>query len=198
MDKNYKIKLDYAILKLEEKMYNVVINICNIPIIYYENYRIGYIDNSLSTVYEDDLTIIGLTDKGIYLRLETTIPVYMENIKSMLDKWKNYDYILDVKAIPTKLYNAKRREYYLNQKPKEILFLVYNIYTEEEKCIKYVKRNGIEMRCYIFDEYEYENTSLVSQFAYDTKNKKYYEKYVDLKDESTWIDKFLERQVKGK
>ena len=49
------------------------------------------------------------------------------------------------------------------------------------------------MRCYIFDEYEYENTSLVSQFAYDTKNKKYYEKYVDLKDESTWIDKFLER-----
>lgn len=193
MDKNYKIKLDYAILKLEEKGYNVVINACNIPIIYYENYRIGYIDNSLSTVYEDDLTIIGLTDKGIYLRLETTIPVYMENIKSMLEKWKNYDYILDVKAIPTKLYNAKRREYYLNQKPKEILFLVYNIYTEEEKCIKYVKRNGIEMRCYIFDEYEYENTSLVSQFAYDTKNKKYYEKYVDLKDESTWIDKFLER-----
>ena len=198
MDKNYKIKLDYAILKLEEKGYNVVINACNIPIIYYENYRIGYIDNSLSTVYEDDLTIIGLTDKGIYLRLETTIPVYMENIKSMLEKWKNYDYILDVKAIPTKLYNAKRREYYLNQKPKEILFLVYNIYTEEEKCIKYVKRNGIEMRCYIFDEYEYENTSLVSQFAYDTKNKKYYEKYVDLKDESTWIDKFLESEVKGK
>ena len=198
MDKNYKIKLDYAILKLEEKGYNVVINACNIPIIYYENYRIGYIDNSLSTVYEDDLTIIGLTDKGIYLRLETTIPVYMENIKSMLEKWKNYDYILDVKAIPTKLYNAKRREYYLNQKPKEILYLVYNIYTEEEKCIKYVKRNGIEMRCYIFDEYEYENTSLVSQFAYDTKNKKYYEKYVDLKDESTWIDKFLESEVKGK
>ena len=193
MDKNYKIKLDYAILKLEEKGYNVIINECNIPIIYYENYRIGYIDNSLSTVYEDDLTIIGLTDKGIYLRLETTIPIYMENIKSMVNKWKNYDYIQDVKAIPTKLYNAKRREYYLNQKPKEILYLVYNIYTEEEKCIKYVKRNGIEMRCYIFDEYEYENTSLVSQFAYDTKNKKYYEKYVDLKDESTWIDKFLER-----
>ena len=193
MDKNYKIKLDNIILKMEEKGYNVVINECNIPIIYYENYRIGYIDNSLSTVYEDDLTIIGLTDKGIYLRLETTIPVYMENIKSMLEKWKNYDYIQDVKAIPTKLYNAKRREYYLNQKPKEILFLVYNIYTEEEKCIKYVKRNGIEMRCYIFDEYEYENTSLVSQFAYDTKTKKYYEKYVDLKDESTWIDKFLER-----
>lgn len=193
MDKNYKIKLDYTILKLEEKGYNVVINACNIPIIYYENYRIGYIDNSLSTVYEDDLTIIGLTDKGIYLRLETTIPVYMENIKSMVNKWKNYDYILDVKAIPTKLYNAKRREYYLNQKPKEILFLVYNIYTEEEKCIKYIKRNGIEMRCYIFDEYEYENTSLVSQFAFDAKNKKYYEKYVDLNDESTWIDKFLER-----
>lgn len=193
MDKNYKIKLDYAILKMEEKGYNVIINECNIPIIYYENYRIGYIDNSLSTVYEDDLTIIGLTDKGIYLRLETTIPVYMENIKSMLEKWKNYDYIQDVKAIPTKLYNAKRREYYLNQKPKEILFLEYNIYTEEEKCIKYVKRNGIEMRCYIFDEYDYKDTSLVSQFAYDTKNKKYYEKYVDLKDESTWIDKFLER-----
>ena len=193
MDKNYKIKLDNIILKMEEKGYNVIINECNIPIIYYENYRIGYIDNSLSTVYEDDLTIIGLTDKGIYLRLETTIPVYMENIKSMLEKWKNYDYIQDVKAIPTKLYNAKRREYYLNQKPKEILYLVYNIYTEEEKCIKYVKRNGIEMRCYIFDEYEYENTSLVSQFAYDRKNKKYYEKYVDLKDESTWIDKFLER-----
>ena len=197
MDKN-KIKLDYAILNLEEKGYNVVINACNIPIIYYENYRIGYIDNSLSTVYEDDLTIIGLTDKGIYLRLETTIPVYMENIKSMLEKWKNYDYIQDVKAIPTKLYNAKRREYYLNQKPKEILFLEYNIYTEEEKCIKYVKRNGIEMRCYIFDEYDYEDTSLVSQFAFDAKNKKYYEKYVDLNDESTWIDKFLERQVKGK
>ena len=193
MDKNYKIKLDYAILKMEEKGYNVIINECNIPIIYYENYRIGYIDNSLSTVYEDDLTIIGLTDKGIYLRLETTIPVYMENIKSMLEKWKNYDYIQDVKAIPTKLYNAKRREYYLNQKPKEILFLEYNIYTEEEKCIKYVKTNGIEMRCYIFDEYDYKDTSLVSQFAYDTKNKKYYEKYVDLKDESTWIDKFLER-----
>lgn len=193
MDKNYKIKLDYAILKMEEKGYNIIINECNIPIIYYENYRIGYIDNSLSTVYEDDLTIIGLTDKGIYLRLETTIPVYMENIKSMLEKWKNYDYIQDVKAIPTKLYNAKRREYYLNQKPKEILYLVYNIYTEEEKCIKYVKRNGIEMRCYIFDEYDYKDTSLVSQFAYDTKNKKYYEKYVDLKDESTWIDKFLER-----
>lgn len=193
MDKNYKIKLDYAILKMEEKGYNVIINECNIPIIYYENYRIGYIDNSLSTVYEDDLTIIGLTDKGIYLRLETTIPVYMENIKSMLEKWKNYDYIQDVKAIPTKLYNAKRREYYLNQKPKEILYLEYNIYTEEEKCIKYVKRNGIEMRCYIFDEYDYKDTSLVSQFAYDTKNKKYYEKYVDLKDESTWIDKFLER-----
>ena len=193
MDKNYKIKLDNIILKMEEKGYNVIINECNIPIIYYENYRIGYIDNSLSTVYEDDLTIIGLTDKGIYLRLETTIPVYMENIKSMLNKWKNHEYILDVKVIPAKLYNAKRREYYLNQKPKEILFLVYNIYTEEEKCIKYVKRNGIEMRCYIFDEYEYENTSLVSQFAYDTKNKRYYEKYVDLKDESTWIDKFLER-----
>ena len=193
MDKNYKIKLDNIILKMEEKGYNVIINECNIPIIYYENYRIGYIDNSLSTVYEDDLTIIGLTDKGIYLRLETTIPVYMENIKSMLEKWKNYDYIQDVKAIPTKLYNAKRREYYLNQKPKEILYLVYNIYTEEEKCIKYVKRNGIEMRCYIFDEYDYKDTSLVSQFAYDTKNKKYYEKYVDLKDESTWIDKFLER-----
>ena len=193
MDKNYKIKLDYAILKLEEKGYNVVINACNIPIIYYENYRIGYIDNSLSTVYEDDLTIIGLTDKGVYLRLETTIPLYMENIKSMLNRWKNHEYILDVKVIPAKLYSAKRREYYLNQKPKEILFLVYNIYTEEEKCIKYVKRNGIEMRCYIFDEYEYENTSLVSQFAYDTKTKKYYEKYVDLKDESTWIDKFLER-----
>lgn len=193
MDKNYKIKLDYAILKMEEKGYNIIINECNIPIIYYENYRIGYIDNSLSTVYEDDLTIIGLTDKGIYLRLETTIPVYMENIKSMLEKWKNYDYIQDVKAIPTKLYNAKRREYYLNQKPKEILYLEYNIYTEEEKCIKYVKRNGIEMRCYIFDEYDYKDTSLVSQFAYDTKNKKYYEKYVDLKDESTWIDKFLER-----
>ena len=183
MDKNYKIKLDNIILKMEEKGYNIIINECNIPIIYYENYRIGYIDNSLSTVYEDDLTIIGLTDKGIYLRLETTIPVYMENIKSMVNKWKNYEYILDVKVIPTKLYNAKRREYYLNQKPKEILYLVYNIYTEEEKCIKYVKRNGIEMRCYIFDEYEYENTSLVSQFAYDTKNKKYYEKYVDLKDE---------------
>lgn len=193
MDKNYKIKLDYAILKMEEKGYNIIINECNIPIIYYENYRIGYIDNSLSTVYEDDLTIIGLTDKGIYLRLETTISVYMENIKSMLEKWKNYDYIQDVKAIPTKLYNAKRREYYLNQKPKEILYLEYNIYTEEEKCIKYVKRNGIEMRCYIFDEYDYKDTSLVSQFAYDTKNKKYYEKYVDLKDESTWIDKFLER-----
>ena len=193
MDKNYKIKLDNIILKMEEKGYNVIINECNIPIIYYENYRIGYIDNSLSTVYEDDLTIIGLTDKGIYLRLETTIPVYMENIKSMLEKWKNYDYIQDVKAIPTKLYNAKRREYYLNQKPKEILYLEYNIYTEEEKCIKYVKRNGIKMRCYIFDENEYENTSLVSQFAYDTKTKKYYEKYVDLKDESTWIDKFLER-----
>lgn len=193
MDKNYKIKLDYAILKMEEKGYNIIINECNIPIIYYENYRIGYIDNSLSTVYEDDLTIIGLTDKGIYLRLETTIPVYMENIKSMLEKWKNYDYIQDVKAIPTKLYNAKRREYYLNQKPKEILYLEYNIYTEEEKCIKYVKRNGIEMRCYIFDEYDYKDTSLVSQFAYDTKNKKYYEKYVDLKDESTWIDKFLEK-----
>ena len=198
MDKNYKIKLDNIILKMEEKGYNIIINECNIPIIYYENYRIGYIDNSLSTVYEDDLTIIGLTDKGIYLRLETTIPVYMENIKSMVNKWKNYEYILDVKVIPTKLYNAKRREYYLNQKPKEILYLVYNIYTEEEKCIKYVKRNGIEMRCYIFDEYEYENTSLVSQFAYDTKNKKYYEKYVDLKDESTWIDKFLESEVKGK
>ena len=193
MDKNYKIKLDNIILKMEEKGYNIIINECNIPIIYYENYRIGYIDNSLSTVYEDDLTIIGLTDKGIYLRLETRIPVYMENIKSMVEKWKNYDYIQDVKAIPTKLYNAKRREYYLNQKPKEILYLVYNIYTEEEKCIKYVKRNGIEMRCYIFDEHEYENTSLVSQFAYDTKTKKYYEKYVDLKDESTWIDKFLER-----
>ena len=193
MDKNYKIKLDYAILNLEEKGYNVIINECNIPIIYYENYRIGYIDNSLSTVYEDNLTIIGLTDKGIYLRLETTIPVYMENIKSMLNRWKNHEYILDVKVIPAKLYSAKRREYYLNQKPKEILFLVYNIYTEEEKCIKYVKRNGIEMRCYIFDEYDYKDTSLVSQFAYDTKNKKYYEKYVDLKDESTWIDKFLEK-----
>ena len=193
MDKNYKIKLDNIILKMEEKGYNVIINECNIPIIYYENYRIGYIDNSLSTVYEDDLTIIGLTDKGIYLRLETTIPVYMENIKSMLEKWKNHEYILDVKVIPAKLYSAKRREYYLNQKPKEILFLEYNIYTEEEKCIKYVKRNGIEMRCYIFDEYDYKDTSLVSQFAYDTKNKKYYEKYVDLKDESTWIDKFLEK-----
>lgn len=193
MDKNYKIKLDNIILKMEDKGYNVVINECNIPIIYYENYRIGYIDNSLSTVYEDDLTIIGLTDKGIYLRLETTIPLYMENIKGMLNKWKNYDYIQDVKAIPAKLYSSKRREYYLNQKPKEILSLVYNIYTEEEKCIKYVKRNGIEMRCYIFDEYDYEDTSLVSQFAFDAKNKKYYEKYVDLKDESTWIDKFLER-----
>lgn len=185
MDRKYKIKLDYVTLQLEEKGYKVKLQEGK-PIIYYDKYPIGYIDNSFNIIYTDELAIIG-TKKGRYVHFDTSGAWNYCNVKALLEK---YNYYSDTKciAIPMKIFNKNYKEYFINKPIKELLYVHYLDCITSDKCYKYENRNDIDIMFFIE-----EDTQLVVQYGHDKKNNKYYEKYVDINDESTWIDAVLER-----
>lgn len=84
-------------------------------------------------------------------------------------------------------WQKQKRESILSKPLKEVTEKEYNDMLNVLPPLHYISRNGITMFCMS----EMYTETYTNQYAYDSKNDRYYVKYVDVKDRSTWIDKIL-------
>lgn len=168
--------------------------------------------DNYKAVIEDELVIVNKKDfiipysfifngDNIQEKLQKANEYYINSYKQTLDNSINYpsEYwdkrLSEVKAkaeagckiMLWSEWQNEKREKILSKPLKEITEKEYNDMLNVLPPLHYISRNGITMFCMS----EMYTETYTNQYAYDSKNNKYYVKYVDVKDRSTWIDKIL-------
>lgn len=169
-------------------------------------------NDDYKTIYKDRLVIVNKVDYTIPF----TLISYGENIQEELNRAneyykENYENILEISEKYPNRYSEEeiqkykdkaeirceimlysefekfKRDNILSEPLKEITENKYNEMLNVLPPLHYITRNGITMFCMC----EMYTESYTNQYAYDSKNNKYYTKLVDSKDESTWINNIL-------
>lgn len=174
-------------------------------------------NDDYKTIYKDRLVIANKVDytipftliyngENIQEELNRANEYYKENYKKILENSKKYSNIYSEEKIQNYKDKAEigceimlysefekfKRDNILSKPLKEITEKEYNEMLNVLPPLHYVTRNGITMFCMS----EMYTETYTNQYAYDSKNNKYYTKLVDVKDESTWINNVL-NECKG-
>ena len=169
-------------------------------------------NDDYTIIFKDRLVIVNKVDytipftlicygENIQEELNRGNKYYKENYKNVLETSKKYSNIYseeDIQKYKDKAetrceimlyseFEKFKRDNILSKPLKEITENKYNEMLNVLPPLHYVTRNGITMFCMC----EMYTESYTNQYAYDSKNNKYYTKLVDVKDESTWINNIL-------
>lgn len=168
--------------------------------------------DNYKAVIEDELVIVNKKDfimpysfifngDNIQEKLQKANEYYINSYKQTLDNSINYPSEYWDKRLPEVKAEAEagckimlwsewqkqKRESILSKPLKEVSENEYNDMLNVLPPLHYISRNGITMFCMS----EMYTETYTKQYAYDSKNDKYYVKYVDVKDRSTWIYNIL-------